>query len=163
MNLKQQKEFIQFFQRLQEEKKFSYTNQQIAQLRSYETLLFDCFLWRSRNLYLTLFINFFNRTISDDKFEKQLISLRSNHIREFNELMKQLQLKINSEFLNKFEIHLNAFGFADIIDLIEEHCDSFVSDKLLVEIGNSREEGEIDENQLRGWIKKTLECLENYI
>jgi hypothetical protein len=39
--------------------------------------------------------------------------MRSNHIVEFNELMKQLQLmsqlEINFEFLNKFNLDLNAF------------------------------------------------------
>jgi hypothetical protein len=74
--------------------------------------------------------------------------------------MKQLQLmsqlEINFEFLNKFNLDLNAFGFADIIDLVDQNCDSFVSDELLVEIGGSREDGEIDENQLRERIEKAF-------
>ena len=86
--------------------------------------------------------------------------MRSNHIVEFNELMKQLQLmsqlEINFEFLNKFNLDLNAFGFADIIDLVDQNCDSFVSDELLVEIGGSREDGEIDENQLRERIENAF-------
>ena len=84
--------------------------------------------------------------------------MRSNHIVEFNELMKQLmsQLEINFEFLNKFNLDLNAFGFADIIDLVDQNCDSFVSDELLLEIGGSREDGEIDENQLRERIEKAF-------
>ena len=86
--------------------------------------------------------------------------MRSNHIVEFNELMKQLQLmsqlEINFEFLNKFNLDLNAFGFADIIDLVDQNCDSFVSDELLLEIEGSREDGEIDENQLRERIEKAF-------
>lgn len=86
--------------------------------------------------------------------------MRSNHIVEFDKLMDQLelmsQLEINFEFLNKFNLDLNAFGFADIIDLVEQNCDSFVSDELLVELGGSREDGEIDENQLRERIEKSF-------
>jgi hypothetical protein len=52
--------------------------------------------------------------------------VRTNHIDEFNKLMSQLE--INSEFLNKFNLDLHVFGFADIIDLVEQNCDSFVSD-----------------------------------
>ena len=58
-------------------------------------------------------------------------------------------VEINFEFLNKFNLDLNAFGFADIIDLVDQNCDSFVSDDLLLELGASREDGEIDENQLK--------------
>ena len=74
--------------------------------------------------------------------------------------MKQLQLmsqlEINFEFLNKFNLDFKAFGFADIIDLVEQDCDSFVSDELLLEIGGSREDGEIDENQLCECIEKAF-------
>ena len=49
--------------------------------------------------------------------------MRANHIVEFDKLMDRLefmsQLEINFEFLNKFNLDLNAFGFADIIDLVE--------------------------------------------
>ena len=54
--------------------------------------------------------------------------MRSNHIVEFNELMNQLE--INFKFLNKFNLDLNAFGFTDIIDLVDQNCDSFVSYQL---------------------------------
>jgi hypothetical protein len=89
--------------------------------------------------------------------------MRSNHIVEFDQLMKQLQLishlEINFNFLNQFNLvnlDLNAFGFADIIDLVDQNCDSFVSDELLLEIGGSREDGEIDETQLRERIEKAF-------
>ena len=160
IDLKRKKEFILFFQKLQEQKDSFYTKEQLVKLKTYEALLFDCFLWKYRDSYLKLFVSFLNYNISGEEFSKQLINMRSNHIVEFNELMKQLQLmsqlEINFEFLNKFNLDLNAFGFADIIDLVDQNCDSFVSDELLVEIGGSRENGEIDENKLRERIEKAF-------
>jgi len=160
IDLKRKKEFILFFQKLQEQKDSFYTKEQLVKLKTYEALLFDCFLWKYRDSYLKLFVSFLNYNISGEEFSKQLINMRSNHIVEFNELMKQLQLmsqlEINFEFLNKFNLDLNAFGFADIIDLVDQNCDSFVSDELLLEIGGSREDGEIDENQLRERIEKAF-------
>jgi hypothetical protein len=160
IDLKKKKEFILFFQKLQEQKDSFYTKEQLVKLKTYEALLFDCFLWKYRDSYLKLFVSFLNYNISGEEFSKQLINMRSNHIVEFNELMKQLQLmsqlEINFEFLNKFNLDLNAFGFADIIDLVDQNCDSFVSDELLLEIGGSREDGEIDENQLRERIEKSF-------
>jgi hypothetical protein len=160
IDLKRKKEFMLFFQKLQEQKDSFYTKEQLVKLKTYEALLFDCFLWKYRDSYLKLFVSFLNYNISGEEFSKQLINMRSNHIVEFNELMKQLQLmsqlEINFEFLNKFNLDLNAFGFADIIDLVDQNCDSFVSDELLLEIGGSREDGEIDENQLRERIEKAF-------
>ena len=157
-DLKRKKEFMLFFQELQEQKYSFYTKEQLVKLKTYEALLFDCFLWKYRDSYLKLFGSFLNYNISGEEFSKQLINMRSNHIVEFNELMKQLmsQLEINFEFLNKFNLDLNAFGFADIIDLVDQNCDSFVSDELLLEIGGLREDGEIDENQLRERIEKAF-------
>ena len=154
IDLKRKKEFMLFFQKLQERKDSFYTKEQLVKLKTYEALLFDCFLWKYRDSYLKLFGSFLNYNISGEEFSKQLINMRSNHIVEFNELMSQLE--INFEFLNKFNLDLNAFGFADIIDLVDQNCDSFVSDELLLEIGGSREDGEIDENQLRERIEKAF-------
>lgn len=154
IDFKRKKEFILFFQKLQEQKDSFYTKEQLVKLKTYEALLFDCFLWKYRDSYLKLFVSFLNYNISGEEFSKQLINMRANHIGEFNELMKQLE--INFEFLNKFNLDFNAFGFADIIDLVDQNCDSFVSDELLVEIGGSREDGEIDENQLRERIEKAF-------
>ena len=149
-----------FFQKLQEQKDSFYAKEQLVKLKTYEAILFDCFLWKYWDSYLKLFISFLNYNIYGEEFSKQLINRRANHIVEFDELMKQLelmsQLEINFEFLNKFNPDLHAFGFADIIDLVEQNCDSFVSDELLVEIGGSRENGEIDENQLRERIEKAF-------
>lgn len=154
IDLKRKKEFMLFFQKLQEQKDSFYTKEQLVKLKTYEALLFDCFLWKYRDSYLKLFGSFLNYNISGEEFSKQLINMRSNHIVEFNQLMSQLE--INFEFLNKFNLDLNAFGFADIIDLVDQNCDSFVSDELLLEIGGSREDGEIDENQLRERIEKAF-------
>ena len=160
IDLKMKKEFMLFFQALQEQKESFCTKEQLVKLKTYRVLLFDCFLWKYRDSYLKLFVSFLNYNISGEQFSKQLITMRANHIVEFNELIKQLelmsQLEINFEFLNKFNLDRNAFGFADIIDLVDQNCDSFVSDELLLEIGSSRDDGEIDENQLRERIEKAF-------
>ena len=154
IDLKIKKEFMLFFQKLQEQKDSFYTKEQLVKLKTYNILLFDCFLWKYRDSYLKLFGSFLNYNISGEEFSEQLITMRSNHIFEFNELMSQLE--IDFEFLNKFNLDINAFGFADIIDLVDEDCDSFISDELLLEIGGSREDGEIDENQLHKRIEKAF-------
>ena len=70
--------------------------------------------------------------------------MRSNHIDEFCQLMNQLE--INFKFLNKFNFDFNTFGFTNLIGLIDQNCDSFISDELLLEFGGSREDEKIDEN-----------------
>ena len=155
-----EKKFLLFFNALQQEQGLLYKNVTYIKLQSYEDLLFDCFLWKSRNLYLNLFSNFLNQVVSSDQFVEQFLKIRSNHIKEFNELIKKLelmsQLKIQFEFFDKFRLDSNAFGFSDIIDLTSENCDSFISDELLIELGGIREAGEIDETQLRECIKKAF-------
>jgi len=160
INLKRKQEFLAFCQKLQEQKNSFSTKEQVVKLKTYDVLLFDCFLWKSRDSYLKLFASFLNYDISGEEFSNQFIRMRSNHIDEFNELMNQLelmsQLEINFEFFNKFNLDLHAFGFAEIIDEVDDDCDSLVSDELLVEIGGSREDGEIDENQFRERIEKAF-------
>ena len=160
IDLKRKKEFLLFFQTIQEQKDSVYTNEQLVKLEFYKPLLFDCFLFKYQSSYLKLFVSFLNYNISGDEFSEQLIKMRSNHINEFKELLKQLY--INVEFLNKFNLDINAFGFADIIDSVEQDCDSFISDELLLEIGGSREDGEINENQLRERIEKAFLLINSF-
>ena len=106
-----------------------------------------------------MFGNFLNYEISGDEFATQFLTIRAEHINEYWRLMTQLQfstLEINVEFFNKFSLDSNAFGVTEIIDSVEEDCDAFVSDELLVEIGSAREKGEIDENQLCERIEKAF-------
>lgn len=154
IDLISKKEFMLFFQKLYKQKDSFYTKQQFDKLKTYKILLFDCFLWKYQDLYFNLFVSFLNYNISGEEFSKQLITMRSNHIVKFHKLMSQSE--INSEFLNKFNLDLNAFGFSDIIDSVDQYCDSFVSDELLLEIGGSREDEEIDENQLHESIEEIL-------
>jgi hypothetical protein len=102
IDLKRKKEFMLFFQKLQEQKDSFYTKEQLVKLKTYEALLFDCFLWKYRDSYLKLFVSFLNYNISGEEFSKQLINMRSNHIVEFNELMKQLQH--DNRIKNKFKL-----------------------------------------------------------
>lgn len=159
-NLKKEEEFLEFFHDLQKQKYLFYTKKQLHILETYKILLFDCFLWNYRDLYMSLFKDFLNFDISADNFTKNLINLRFNHIKEFDQSIKQLhvmsQLEMDFEFLNTINFNKNEFGFADIIDLVEQDCDSFVSNELLLEFGDIRKSGEIDENQLRQNIKKTF-------
>lgn len=163
IDLETKKKFLDFFQSLKAQKNSFWTKDQLVKLKSYEILLFDCFLWNYRDLYLKLVISFLNYNISSDEFAEKFISMRFNHIVEFDKLMKDLQflrpLQSNFEFLKKFKVDMDAFGFADIIDLVEQNCDSFVSDELLLKIGGSREAGEIDENQFRQRIEKAFRLI----
>ena len=124
IDLKRKKEFMLFFQALQEQKDSFYTKEQLVKnlwgsfIRLFP-LEISGFIFKVK-----LVVSFLNYIISGEKFSKQLINLRSTHIVEFNELMSQLE--INFEFLNKFNLDLNSFWFADIIDLVDQNCDSFV-------------------------------------
>ena len=77
--------------------------------------------------------------------------------------MKELEfmslIEIAFRFLNQFNFDLNAVGFPNIIDLVEQYSDSFVLDELLLEIGSSREKGEIDHNQFRERIEKAFRLI----
>ena len=130
------------------------------QVKKLSGFLFDCLLWNYRDLYLKLVISFLNYNTSSDEFAEKFISMRFNPIVEFDKLMKDLQslrpLQSNFEFLKKFKVEMDAFEFADIIDLVEQNCDSFVLDELLLQIGSSREAREIDENQFRQRIEKAF-------
>ena len=156
-NLGKEKEFISFFRKLQEQKSLSYTKAQFFKLKTYDILLFDSFLWKYRDFYLKLLLSFLNYTISPEEFSQQFFAMRSNHIDKFNELMNQFET--NFEFLNEININLNAFGFAKIIDLVDQDCDSFVSDEFLLEEKGVRENGEINENQFRKRIEKRIKQL----
>jgi len=155
-----EQEFLAFCQKLQEQKNSFSTKEQVLKLKTYQGFLFDCFLWKSRDSYLKLFASFLNSNISGDEFSDQFMRMRSNHIAEFDELMNQLelmsQLEINFEFFNKFNLDPNAFGFTDIIDSVDDDCDSLVSDERLVKIGGLREDGEIDDNKFRERIEKAF-------
>ena len=122
------------------------TKNQLVKLKTYESRLFDCFLFKYRDSYLKLFVSFINYSISEDEFSQQLIQQL--------ELMSQLE--INFKFLNKCNLDLNAFEFADIIDSVEQDCDSFISDELLAKIGGLREDAKIDENQLYKYIEEAF-------
>ena len=52
IDLKRKKEFMLFFQKLQEQKDSFYTKKQLVKLKTYEALLFDCFLWKYQDSYL---------------------------------------------------------------------------------------------------------------
>ena len=162
INLQRKKEFLTYFQNLQEQKNSFLTKDQLAKIKTDDNtiLLFDCFLWNYRDLYLKLFVSFLNYNICGDEFANQLIRMRVTHIRKFDKLIEDLQIinqvETNFEFLNKFDLTMDAFGFPEMIDLVYENCDSFVSDKLLEEIGGPRENGELDENQFRQRIKKAF-------
>jgi len=70
MDLERKKEFMLFFQKLQEQKDSFYTKEQLVKLKTYEALLFDCFLWKDRDSYLKLFVSFLNYNVSDEEFSK---------------------------------------------------------------------------------------------
>jgi hypothetical protein len=163
IDFKKQLEFRKFIKRLNENKSSFYTKEEVIQLETYEILLFDYFLWKRFDSYLKLVRNFLHCQISGNKFAKEFITLRSNHISEFEELMKQLKLisllKIPFAFLTEFNFNLAAGGFTDIIDLAESYCDAFVSDELLLKIGGLREDGDINYDEFRKGIEKTFHSI----
>lgn len=156
------KEFLELIRslKLKENKKLFYTEEEIVKLESYEVLLFDFFLGKRLDSYLELFTGFFNSVISCDKLSQQFMTLRFHHIREFDNLMKQLELISSLElpfsFLNQFNFDLNLIGITNIIDLVDQNCDALISDETFLKIGALREDGEINETQFRDEIEKAF-------
>lgn len=154
----QQKEFITYFQMLQEQPNSSYTHNQFVKLKKYLSFLSDCFMWKHRNVYLKLFQSFTNFSISGDEFTNQFFSLQSEHVTEFNQLIDELE--ISFEPASEFPIDTKAFGFDDILIRTYEDCDAFVSDEDLENLEDSRTIGEIDENQLRLRIEEAVSMIQ---
>ena len=162
-NLQQNKEeFIAYFQMLQEQPKSYYTRDQFVKLRNYIEFLYDCFMWNYRFEYFKLFLSFTNFTISGDEFVDEFMTLRTSTITEFNQLMHELENSF--EPATKFLIDVRAFGFGNILRQTYEDCDVFVSDELLKSIEeNSRDVGEIDENEFHNRIKAATLTIQKQI
>lgn len=157
---------IALVQKLRNLKGSFVTENLLAELESYKIFLFDFFVWNYRHLYWKLLLDLLDCKISCDDFSNQLCTIRVNHIREFDQLMKKLQfmnqLELNSKFFNKLNLDINAFEFGDFIDRLYECSDRLVSNKLLEEIGGEREKGEVDDNQFRELVEQvSVEFLES--
>lgn len=148
------KEFLTYFQMLKEQPNSSYRQAQFIELKKYVVFLFDFFIWKSKDLYLKLFISFANFNMSGDELVSQFFSLRLSHIKEFDQLLKELE--INFKAATGFPVDSRAFGFQDIISRVYEDCEAFVSDELLEEIEDSRDLGDIDENELRTRVEEAI-------
>jgi len=149
-----QKEFLLYFKRLTEQSPLSYKDAPFIELKKYADYLWDFFLWKYKNLYLELFVGFINSSISGDEFSEQFIKLRFSHIKKFDQLLKELE--INFQAGTEFPVDSRAFNFNRIISQVYEDCEAFVSDECLEIIGDDRDVGEIDENELRTRIKETI-------
>jgi hypothetical protein len=132
----------------------SYKDAQFIELKKYADYLWDFFLWKYKNLYLELFVGFINSSISDDEFSEQFIKLRFSNIKKFYQLLKELE--INFQAGTKFPVDSRVFNFNRIISQVYGDCEAFVSDECLEIIGDDRDVGEIDENELRTQIKETI-------
>ena len=113
----------------------------LVKLKTHEAFLFDCFRWKYRDSYLKLCASFLNQNISGDEFSEQIFVMQFNHSKGFNELMDQLESNI--EFLNKLNLDNNVVEFGDIVDSLEQNCDSYVSDETLLELLKMGEGAEI--------------------
>ncbi len=60
-----------------------YKKSQFIELKKYVDLLWDFFLWKYKDLYLELFVDFTNSSISDDEFIEEFIKLFQLFIRSF--------------------------------------------------------------------------------
>jgi hypothetical protein len=110
---------------------------------------------------LELFLGFINFSISGDEFTEQFIKLRFSHIKEFDKLLKELE--INFQAATKFPVDSRAFNFSRIISQVYEDSEAFVSDECLESIEDDRNLGEIDENELRTRIKEAILIIQKMI
>ena len=149
-----QKEFLVYFKRLTEQPSTSSNYSQFIELKKYDDYLWNFFLWKYKGLYLELFVNFINFSISGDEFTEEFIKLRFSHIKKFDQLLKELEM--NFQAGTDFTVDSKAFNFSRIISQVYEDCDVFVSDECLDSIEDARDAGEIDENELRTRIKEGI-------
>lgn len=142
------KEFLLFFTKLIKQSNFSDNDNQFIKLEKYVDCLWDLFLWQYKHLYLELFVNFINYNISGEQF----IELRYSHMKEFDQLLKELES--NFQAIRQFSVDSKAFNFNYIIDQVYDDSDVFVPDILLESIGDDRDADEINKNEFRTRIKE---------
>lgn len=127
---------------------------QFIKLKKNVDYLWNFFLWKYKDLYLELFVDFVNYNISGDEFTEQFIKLRFSHINKFDQLLKELE--INFQARTEFSVNSRAFNFNRIIRQVYEDSDAFVSKECLENLTDKRHAGEIDENELRSRIQKVI-------
>ena len=125
---------------------------QFIELKKYKDYLWNFFLWKYKGLYLELFVSFRNFSISGDEFTEKFLRLRFSHIKEFDQLLKELEM--NFQAGTDFTVDSKAFNFSRIISQVYEDCDVFVSDESFDSMEDAKEAGEIDENELQTRIKE---------
>ena len=149
-----QKKFLVRFKKLTEE---SFDKKaQFIKLKKDVDYLWNFFLWKYKDLYLELFVDFVNSNISGDEFTEQFIKLRFSHIKKFDQLLKALELEINFQARTEFSVNSRAFNFNRIISQVYEDSDAFVSEECLENLTDKRHAGEIDENEFRSRIQKVI-------
>ena len=138
---------------LRNQPKSNYNHNQFLKLKNYIDYFYSFFLWNYRFEYLKIFQNFTNFAISGDQFADEFIQLRNSYVREFDQLIHELET--NFEPITTFLIDEKAFYLEDILRETYENCDIFVSDKLLDSISEiSRDFGEINEIEFHNQIQK---------
>jgi len=156
-----QKEFLVYLKRLTEQSTLSCKDAQFIKLKKYVDYLWDFFLWKYNDLYLNLFLDFIDFSISGDEFIEQFIKLRFSHIKEFDQLLKELEINIQAQ--TNFPVDSRAFNFNRIISQVYEDSEAFVSDECLESLEDDRDVGEIDENELRTRIKEAILIIQKMI
>ena len=156
-----QKKFLVYLKKLTEQSILSYKDAPLIKLKKYVDYLWDFFLWKYKNLYLNLFFDFIDFSISGDEFIEQFIKLRFSHIKEFDQLLKELEINIQAQ--TEFPVDSRAFNFNRIISQVYEDSEAFVSDECLESLEDDRDIGEIDENELRTRIKEAILIIQKMI
>ena len=153
MNAKlRKKKFLVRFKKLTDE---SFDKKaQFIKLKKDVDYLWNFFLWKYKDLYLELFVDFVNYNISGHEFTEQFIKLRFSHINKFDQLLKELE--INFQAITEFSVNSKTFNFNCIINQVYEDSDAFVSEECLENLTDKRHAGEIDENELRSRIQKVI-------
>ncbi len=111
-------------------------------------LMSDFHEWQDRYLYIELMENFLNDTINFQEFDTKFLSLwRGNRDKEHR--WEEFTYIIDNFNLIQFQ------GFSSLISKLFTDIDVFEPDPIL------REDYEIDENELRNCVKKTLLEIKN--
>lgn len=128
-----------------------YDSKKHFELRNQLSYVKDFIIWKQSFLkYFKLFTNFKNGLIDGELFVDEFFDI----FNEDKELLKNFVF--NSESLKKLNINPKSSGLVLFLDEIIMKCDLFEDDS------DIRLDGQIDEDQLRSYIKQIYTQLESF-
>lgn len=127
-----------------------YNRQKHLEWLKYSQLLSDLIFWENRNQYLQLMEDFVDASINSKKFETKFFEICRTDNKRFR------MLEADFERLITFQPNFKSRGFESLISEIFSSCKVFHPDP------DSREDYELDEEELRIFVRNTIPQIRNF-